>query len=106
MIVEERCYTAQVGRVKEWVDYYEKHAFPIQQKYLGKCIGFFTTEIGTLHQIVHIWAYDSLAHRETARANMMQGSRVAEVRRRATQSAGQSGNADHEPDRVLAAQII
>jgi len=71
MIVEERCYTAQVGRVKEWLDYYEKHAFPIQQKYLGKCIGFFTTEIGTLHQIVHIWAYDNLAHRETARANMM-----------------------------------
>jgi hypothetical protein len=71
MIVEERTYTAQVGRAKEWLDYYEKHAFPIQQKYLGKCIGFFVTEIGTLHQIVHLWAYDNLAHRETARANMM-----------------------------------
>jgi len=71
MIVEERCYTAQVGKVKEWLEYYEQHAWPIQQKYLGKCIGFFTTEIGTLHQIVHIWAYESLAHRETARANMM-----------------------------------
>lgn len=72
MIVEERCYTAQVGHAKEWLDYYEQHAFPIQQKYLGKCIGFFTTEIGTLHQIVHMWAYDNLAHRETARAKMMQ----------------------------------
>jgi hypothetical protein len=72
MIVEERCYTAQVGRAKEWLDYYEKHAFPIQQKYLGKCIGFFTTEVGTLNQIVHLWAYDSLAHREAARAKMAQ----------------------------------
>jgi hypothetical protein len=72
MIVEERTYTAQVGRAKEWLDYYEEHAFPIQQKYLGKCIGFFTTEIGTLHQIVHMWAYDSLAHRESARAAMLQ----------------------------------
>ena len=72
MIVEERCYTAQVGKAKEWLDYYEKHAFPIQQKYLGKCIGFFTTEIGTLHQIVHLWAYDNLAHREAARAKMFQ----------------------------------
>jgi hypothetical protein len=72
MIVEERTYTAQVGRAQEWLDYYEKHAFPIQQKYLGKCIGFFVTEIGELHKIVHLWAYDSLAHRETARATMMQ----------------------------------
>jgi hypothetical protein len=72
MIVEQRTYTAQVGRVKEWLDFYEKHAFPIQQKYLGKCVGFFTTEIGTLHQIVHMWAYDNLAHRESARARMFQ----------------------------------
>ena len=72
MIVEERCYTAQVGRAKEWLDYYAEHAFPIQQKHLGKCIGFFTTEIGELHQIVHLWAYDNLAHREAARAKMMQ----------------------------------
>jgi len=72
MIVEERTYTAQVGRAKEWLDYYAEHAFPIQQKYLGRCIGFFTTEIGTLNQVVHLWAYDSLAHRESARAKMME----------------------------------
>jgi hypothetical protein len=35
-------------------------------------MGFFTTEIGTLHQIVHMWAYDNLAHREAARAKMFQ----------------------------------
>ncbi len=72
MIVEERTYTAQVGRVKEWVDYYGEHGFPVQQRHLGRCLGFFTTEIGTLHQIVHLWAYDNLAHRETARAKMAQ----------------------------------
>jgi hypothetical protein len=70
MIVEERVYTVQVGKAKEWLDFYAEHGFPIQQKYLGKCIGFFVTESGTLNQIVHLWAYDSLAHRETARATM------------------------------------
>jgi hypothetical protein len=72
MIVEERTYTAQPGKAKEWLDYYEKHAFPIQQKYLGRCLGFFTTELGTLNQIVHLWVYDNLAHRESARAKMAQ----------------------------------
>ena len=70
MIVEERIYTVQVGKTKEWLDYYGAHGFPIQQKHLGKCIGFFTTEIGMLNTVVHLWAYDSLAHRESARATM------------------------------------
>jgi hypothetical protein len=72
MIVEERTYTAVVGRAKEWLDYYAEHGFPVQVRHLGRCIGFFTTELGTLNQIVHLWAYDSLAHRESARAKMAQ----------------------------------
>jgi hypothetical protein len=72
MIVEERIYTANVGRAKEWLDYYAEAGFPVQQRHLGKCIGFFTTEIGPLNVIVHLWAYDNLAHRESARAKMAQ----------------------------------
>ena len=72
MIVEERIYGVAVGKTKEWLDYYGEHGFPVQQRHLGRCIGFFQTEIGTLNQIVHLWAYDSLAHRETARAAMAQ----------------------------------
>ena len=72
MIVEERTYTAHVGRAKEWLDYYGEHGFPVQQRHLGRCIGFFTTEIGPLNVIVHLWAYDDLAHRESARAKMVQ----------------------------------
>jgi hypothetical protein len=71
MIVEERVYTVQVGKAKVWLDYYEQFGFPVQQRHLGRCLGFFVTEIGTLNQIVHLWAYDSLAHRETARATMV-----------------------------------
>lgn len=70
MIIEERTYTVQPGKAKEWLDFYEKMGWPIQQRYLGRCLGFFVTEIGTLNQIVHLWVYDSLAHRERARAEM------------------------------------
>jgi hypothetical protein len=72
MIVEERTYLAQVGKAKAWIEYYGEHGFPVQQRHLGRCIGFFTSELGTLNQIVHLWAYDSLAHREQARAKMGQ----------------------------------
>jgi hypothetical protein len=68
MIVEERTYTTQPGKAAEWVAFYGERGLPIQQRLLGKLIGFFTSEIGTLNQIVHIWAYDSLAHREQCRA--------------------------------------
>ena len=70
MIVEQRTYTAMPGRIQEWVSFYGERGLPIQQRLLGKLIGFFTSEIGTLNQIVHIWAYDSLAHREQCRANL------------------------------------
>jgi hypothetical protein len=72
MIVEERTYTVQPGRAKEWLDHYEKTGWPVQQRHLGKCIGFFLSEIGELNKIVHLWAYDDLAHRERARAAMVQ----------------------------------
>jgi hypothetical protein len=72
MIVEERIYTIAVGKAKEWLDFYEAYGWPVQQRHLGRCIGFFVTEIGPLNKIVHLWAYDDLAHRERARATMMQ----------------------------------
>ena len=70
MIVEERTYTLQPGKTAEWVAFYGERGLPVQQRLLGKLIGFFTSEIGTLNQVVHIWAYDSLAHREQCRANL------------------------------------
>ena len=70
MIVEERIYTMQPGKVQEWLAFYGERGLPVQQRLLGKLIGFFSSEIGTLNQVVHLWAYDSLAHREQCRANL------------------------------------
>lgn len=72
MIVEERIYTAQVGRAREWIEDYGARGLPVQQRHLGRLIGFFQSEIGQLNLIVHLWAYDSLADREQRRARMAQ----------------------------------
>jgi hypothetical protein len=71
MILEVRTYTANVGKAREWLEYYEKNGLPVQKRVLGRLVGFFTSELGPLNQIVHMWAYESLADREQRRAALM-----------------------------------
>ncbi len=70
MILDLRIYTTKPGRTPEFVALYKEHAWPLQQKYLGRCVAWNTVVEGTVHQVVHIWAYDSQADRE-ARRNAM-----------------------------------
>ena len=37
------------------------------EKTSRELIGYFTTEIGTLNQIVHMWGYESMAQRQERR---------------------------------------
>jgi hypothetical protein len=75
MIVEIRTYTLHPGKTGAWLEYYEKNGLPIQQEMLGKLVFFGTTEIGPLNQVVHIWAYASLADREQRRGAMAKDPR-------------------------------
>lgn len=70
MIVEQRTYTMQPGKAGEWLAFYGERGLPVQQRLLGRLIGFFQSEIGTLNQVMHLWAYDDLAHREQCRARL------------------------------------
>ena len=72
MIVDIRTYKFQPGKMNAWLKLYEEHAWPLQQKYLGDCLGFFTTIEGALNQVVHVWRYESQADREARRTAMMQ----------------------------------
>jgi len=71
MIVEMRTYTTNPGKARDWLEYYEKNGLPVQKRVLGRLVGFFTTELGPLNQIVHLWAYESLADREQRRGALM-----------------------------------
>jgi NIPSNAP len=71
MIVDLRIYKCKPNKMNEWVALYKEMGWPLQQKYLGRCIGWFTTVEGQLNCVVHLWAYESQADRE-ARRNAMQ----------------------------------
>lgn len=70
MIYDLRIYTTRPGQLGAWVKLYEEHAWPLQQKYLGKCVFFTTTEVGPLNQVVHCWQFASQSDRETRRNAM------------------------------------
>jgi nucleosome binding factor SPN SPT16 subunit len=44
--------------------------WPIQQKYLGRCLGWYTVIEGSLNRVVHLWGYDSQSDREERRKKM------------------------------------
>ena len=70
MIFEHRTYTIVSGRVPDFVKIYQEFGAPIQLPILGNLIGVFTTEIGPLNQVIHIWGYDSLEDRARRRAQL------------------------------------
>jgi NIPSNAP len=64
MIADLRIYTCKPNKMAEWVAMYKEMAWPLQQKYLGRCLGWFTTVEGELNTVVHIWGYEDQADRE------------------------------------------
>ncbi|HJV79996.1 NIPSNAP family protein [Noviherbaspirillum sp.] len=71
MLVEQRTYAFQVGAVPKFLELYERHGMALQKKILGNLIGYFTTEIGGLNQVVHLWGYESLDDRDRRRAELL-----------------------------------
>lgn len=70
MIVEHRTYTLFPGKTPEYLRLYETEGMAIQIPILGRMIGYFTTELGPLNQVIHMWGYDSFEDRARRRAQM------------------------------------
>jgi hypothetical protein len=68
MIVEMRTYTLHVGQVAGYLRLYEAEGLETQKRILGKLVGYYSTEIGDVNQVVHLWAYDSFEERMKRRA--------------------------------------
>jgi len=66
MIIEMRTYTLKPGTVAAAEERFGK-ALPGRLKF-SRLAAFWHSEFGPLNQIIHIWPYDSLAHRDEARA--------------------------------------
>jgi hypothetical protein len=70
MIVDVRIYTCWPNKLPAFVKIYEEKAWPLQQKYLGNCLGWYTTIEGELNTVVHLWGYEDQADREKRRNAM------------------------------------
>jgi hypothetical protein len=70
VIVEQRDYHVITGKLNDVVRMYESQGIELQQRYLGKLIGAFTTDVGALSTYTSMWAYESYADREERRANL------------------------------------
>ncbi|GAB1577687.1 NIPSNAP family protein [Bordetella petrii] len=69
-IIEHRTYTVPHGALEDYLARYEQQALPVLVRHLGHLVGTFVSEIGPLNQVLHIWAYDSLADRERRRERL------------------------------------
>ena len=70
MIVEERIYTLKPNSAPQFLSLYEEEGLAIQVPILGRLVGYFSTEIGNLNQVIHMWAYKDLAERAERRENL------------------------------------
>ena len=70
MLIEMRTYTFLPGKMPEFLALVEKVCLPMQLRHLGQCVGFFSTDVGKLNQLVQMWAYKDMNDREIRRVNL------------------------------------
>lgn len=70
MIVEMRTYTLKPGTIATYLKLYEEKGLSIHRRILGNLIGYFTTEIGDINEVVHLWGYASFEDRQARRREL------------------------------------
>jgi hypothetical protein len=68
MIVDVRTYTLLPRKMARYLELFEAHALPVMRRHGLDLMGYYTSLIGPLNQVVHVWRYDSLADMERKRA--------------------------------------
>ena len=68
MIVEMRTYSIQIGAMRDFLELYAREGLAVQAQHLGQPLGYYTSEVGELSQVVHLWRYTDMADRERRRA--------------------------------------
>ena len=65
VVYEKRTYAVRVGEMAEVKRLYATEGWPALRTggFDSKLIGYFTSDTGDLHQLVHLWRFDSDADR-------------------------------------------
>ena len=64
-IYEVRTYQAIVGKMPQIVELYKTEGWPALEKHPKRLIGYFTGDIGAMHQLIHLWKFEDDADRRT-----------------------------------------
>ncbi len=59
-IYEKRTYTVRVGHMADVIELYTGEGFPAMAAggFDDKLVGYFISDTGPLHQLIHIWRFD------------------------------------------------
>lgn len=68
MIVEMRSYVLHAGKLPEFMSLMQAEGIGIEQPILGRLLGFYSSEIGSINKVIHLWAYDSYEDRQRRRS--------------------------------------
>jgi len=68
MFYEIRTYRLKNGALPAYLKVVGEEGIAIQRHHLGRLIGYYSSEIGPINEIVHVWAYTSLDDRQRRRA--------------------------------------
>ena len=97
MIVDLRTYTMIPGRLNAWLKLYETDGYPIHVRHLGEPLGIFTTDVGTLNQVVLMWRYESQSYRERRRAALEVDPDWISYRKK----SAEAGNVQHQENKLI-----
>jgi len=67
-IVDLRTYTIRLRKMPEFLEVFDRLAMPVQLRYLGKPLGMFTSAVGPLNQVVHLWGFSGMGEFEERHA--------------------------------------
>ena len=72
---------------------------PIHVRHLGEPMGIFTTDVGTLNQVVFFWRYESQADREKRRDALEADPDWVSYLKK----SGEAGNVQHQENKIIKA---
>jgi hypothetical protein len=67
-IVDLRTYTIRLRKMPDFLEVFDRLAMPVQLRYLGRPLGIFTSAVGPLNQVVHLWGFDDMGQFERSHA--------------------------------------
>jgi len=79
MIYELRTYQLVMGGLAEYLEIAKTTLLPVVAEHGIKPVGFWYTEIGTLNEVVHLWAFADLNERQRCWSGWAKDPRRPEI---------------------------